>query len=141
MKVVKTAVEIKHGLKDNLELGNLQVCRDWGFAGDYVKAMWMMLQHKEPDDFVIATGITRNVLGLVQTTFELLGLDYNKYLTINPKYIRPDELYNLKGDYSKAYNILGWEPEVSFEEMIQDMIDSCEKKFNANTKTKNIHMA
>jgi GDPmannose 4,6-dehydratase len=111
-------------LQDKLYLGNLDVKRDWGFAGDYVEAMWLMLQQDEPDDYVIATGQTRSVREFLDLAFELVGLDWEKYVQIDPRYFRPAELYMLCGDASKARCILGWEPKVSFEELVSIMIEA-----------------
>lgn len=122
-KVVKGAVEIKRGLSDELVLGNLDAWRDWGHAKDYVKAMWLMLQHKEPDDFVCATGVSHSVQELVEYVFNKLSLDWRKYIKTSERYFRPEELFRLKGDASKINTILGWKPEISFEEMLDEMID------------------
>jgi len=127
-KVVKEAVKIKLGLSCNLSLGNLNASRDWGHAKDYVKCMWMILQHDFPDDFVCATGKTHTVRDLVEYTFQKLDLDWNDYVKIDKKYFRPEELEILKGDSAKARNILGWEPEYTFESMIDEMIDYWQKK-------------
>lgn len=122
-KVVKIAVEISLGMTDKLTLGNLEATRDWGHAKDYVKAMWLMLQQDEPDDFVCATGISHSVLDLVVYVFEKLGLDYNDYLECDPKFLRPEELTHLKGDSIKAKEKLGWIHEYDFESMLDEMID------------------
>ena len=122
-KVVKIAVEISLGMTDRLTLGNLEATRDWGHAKDYVKAMWLMLQQDEPDDFVCATGISHSVLDLVVYVFEKLGLDYNDYLECDPKFLRPEELTHLKGDCIKAKEKLGWLHEYDFESMLDEMID------------------
>ena len=121
-KVVKTAVQIKLGLKDKLTLGNTQASRDWGHAKDYVKAMWLMLQHDEPDDFVFATGISHTVQDLVEYTFGKLGLDWKKYLQTDAKFLRPEELEHLKGDPTKMKETLNWELEYTFQDMIDEMI-------------------
>lgn len=122
-KVVKAACEIKLGLRDVLELGNLDSSRDWGHSKDYVRAMVKILNHDEPDDFVVATGQTHTVRDLVDGVFQLLSLDYTKYVRQNPKFLRPEELPYLKGDASKARRLLGWQPEVSFEELIGEMVE------------------
>jgi GDPmannose 4,6-dehydratase len=122
-KVVKAAVEIKKGLSDELVLGNLDAWRDWGHAKDYVKAMWLMLQHNEPDDFVCATGVSHSVQELVEYVFNKLSLDWRQYVKIAERYFRPEELVRLKGDASKIKTVLGWKPEISFEEMLDEMID------------------
>ncbi len=133
-KVVNEAVKIKYGLSNKLELGNLKAARDWGHAKDYVKAMWMILQHNTPDDFVCATGKSHSVQDLVDYVFEKLDLDQKKYLSINPKYFRPEELDVLKGDFSKINNLLGWKPEYSFDSMLDDMIEASIKKYNNEPK-------
>ena len=121
-KVVKAAVRISLGLQDSLHIGNLDASRDWGHAKDYVSAMWMMLQTDNPDDYVCATGISHTVKDLCEYTFSSLGLDYKKYIVIDGKHFRPEELENLKGDSSKMRTALGWEPEYTFESMIDEMI-------------------
>lgn len=115
---------IKNGVTDHLSLGNLDAKRDWGFAGDYVKAMWLMLQQDQPDDFVISTNETHSVREFVQTAFELVGLDYEKFVRTDPKYYRPAEVDLLIGDSSKAKRVLGWEPEVSFKELVRLMVEA-----------------
>ena len=122
-KVVKTAVEIKKGLSNKLYLGNLHARRDWGHAKDYVKAMWMILQQEEPNDFVCATGASHSVQYLVEYTFDKLNLDWKKYVKIEEKYFRPEELENLKGDASHLKKVTGWLPEYTFETMIDEMIE------------------
>lgn len=122
-KVVKTAVEIKLGIADQLVLGNLDSYRDWGHSRDYVRAMHTILQHSVADDFVVATGETRSVRELCQIVFELLDLNYLDYVTQDPKFLRPVELSYLKGDPSKIKATLNWKPETSFEEMVQEMVD------------------
>jgi len=121
-KVVKTAVEISLGLADELKLGNLEATRDWGHAKDYVKAMWLMLQTDTPDDYVCSTGVSHSVRDLCEYTFSSLGLDYENYVKLDPKFLRPEELKDLKGDCSKIKNQLGWEHEYTFETMIDEMI-------------------
>jgi GDPmannose 4,6-dehydratase len=123
-KVVKTACEIKLGLKDRLELGNMDSSRDWGHSKDYVRAMVMILNHNEPDDFVVATGQTHTVRELVQGVFQRLDLVYEDYTFQNPKFLRPEELPYLKGDASKARRVLGWEPTVSFDQLLDEMVES-----------------
>ena len=122
-KVVKTAVEIKLGLKDKLILGNMDSYRDWGHSKDYVVAMNKILNHSKPDDFVISTGITRSVRDLCKYVFAKLDLEMEKYIHQDKKYMRPEELKYLKGDSSKAKKILNWKPQISFEELIDEMID------------------
>ena len=121
-KVVKNAVMIKKGMKDNLALGNLSATRDWGHAKDYVKAMWLMLQQDTPDNFVCSTGVSHSVEDLVAYTFGKLDLDWKKYVTQDPKFLRPEELEDLKGDSTKLRK-LGWKPEYTFETMIDEMIE------------------
>lgn len=122
-KVVKTAVEIKLGLKDRLELGNLDSYRDWGHSKDYVKAMHLIINHDEPDDFVVSTMVTHSVREMVQYVFDKLSLDFNKYVIQNNKFIRPEELDYLKGDSTKIREKLGWIPEYTFESMLDEMIE------------------
>ena len=122
-KVVKTAVEIKLGIKNKLILGNLDSYRDWGHSKDYVKAMHLILQHNQPDDFVIATGISRSVRDMCKYVFAKLNLDMEKYIEQDQVYMRPQELDYLRGDATKAKKILGWEPQISFEELMDEMIN------------------
>lgn len=122
-KVVKGAVMIKKGLKQDLSLGNLDATRDWGHAKDYVKAMWMMLQQDEPGNFVCSTGVSHSVKDLVAYTFGKLDLDWTQYIKQDPKFLRPEELEDLKGDSTKLRTTTGWEPEYTFETMIDEMIE------------------
>lgn len=121
-KVCKEAVKIKLGLTDKLELGNLSATRDWGHAKDYVKAMWMIMQLDAPDDFVCATGISHSVKELVEYVFGKLNLDWAEYVGVNERYLRPEELNNLKGDSTKLKNAIDWNPEYTFETMLDEMI-------------------
>lgn len=123
-KISYNAAKIKLGLEKELGLGNLDAKRDWGFAGDYVKAMWLMMQQDKPDDFIISTGETHAVRDLVDIAFSHLGLDYKKYVKKDKRFFRPAEVDLLIGDHSKAKKILNWEPEVSFEELVKMMVDS-----------------
>jgi GDPmannose 4,6-dehydratase len=123
-KVTRAATRIKQGLQEKLYLGNLDAVRDWGFAGDYVEAMWLMLQHAEPDDYVIATGEAHSVRELVELAFGLLDLDWKQHVELDPRYRRPAEVDNLRGDASKALRVLGWRPRVTFAELIKMMIAS-----------------
>ncbi len=123
-KVTYNAAKIKLGLAKELRMGNLDAKRDWGFAGDYVKAMWKMLQQPSPDDFIIATGETHSVKELVETAFSLLELDYRDFVVIDERFIRPAEVDLLIGDGSKAKEKLDWTPEVSFEGLVKMMVDS-----------------
>ena len=122
-KVVKGAVMIKKGLKQDLSLGNLDATRDWGHAKDYVKAMWMILQQDKPDNFVCSTGVSHSVEDLVAYTFGKLDLDWKQYIKQDPKFLRPEELEDLKGDSTKLRTTTGWEPEYTFETMIDEMIE------------------
>ena len=122
-KVVKEAVKIKYGLTDKLNLGNLNATRDWGHAKDYVKCMWLMLQHHSPDDFVCATGISHSVKDLCEYVFGHLDMDYKAYVGIDEKYMRPEELTDLKGDSSKARWVLDWTHEYTFETMLDEMVE------------------
>jgi GDPmannose 4,6-dehydratase len=123
-KVTDAVARIKLGQTDTLALGNLDAHRDWGFAGDYVRAMWMMLQRDTPDDFVIATGISHSVADLVQVAFDHAGLDWRKHVTLDPKLLRPAEVEHLVGDSSKARADLGWEPTVDFTGLVNMMVDA-----------------
>ena len=122
-KVTDGVARIKLGLADHLALGNLDAMRDWGFAGDYVQAMWMMLQQPQADDYVIATGVSHSVRDLVQVAFGHAGLEWQKYVRIDPALLRPAEVDHLIGDASKAKNVLNWQPKVTFEGLIQMMVD------------------
>lgn len=123
-KITRAATQIKLGLKDKLYLGNMEAKRDWGFAGDFVEAMWLMLQQDKPDDFVIATGETHSVREFVEKVFGRLDLDYKKYVEVDPKYFRPTEVDILLGDSTRARKMLGWQPKVSFDGLIDMMIAS-----------------
>ncbi len=122
-KIVKTAVEIKKQLCNELVLGNLEATRDWGHAKDYVEVMWLVLQQENPDDFVCSTGISHSVQDLVEYTFNKLNLDWKQYVKTNSKYLRPEELKDLKGDSTKLKKLTGWEPKYTFETMIDEMIN------------------
>ncbi len=122
-KVTHGAARIKLGTQKKLKMGNLEAERDWGFAGDYVKGMWMMLQQDKPEDYVIATGVSHSVRELVQIAFERLDLDYQEYVEVDPDLLRPAEVYHLRGDFSKAQRELGWTPTVTFEELVKMMVD------------------
>jgi GDPmannose 4,6-dehydratase len=123
-KVSRQVARIKLGLADKLKMGILEGRRDWGFAGDYVRAMWLMLQQPAPDDFVIATGVTHSVKELLEIAFSHVGLDWQKHVEIDPALLRPREEDPLSGDASKASKILGWKPTVTFEQMVRMMVDS-----------------
>src|SRR5581483_1509039 len=121
-KISNGVARIKLGLQKELRLGNLDSKRDWGFAGDYVRAMWLMLQQTHPDDYVVATGRTHAVREFVRLAFESVGLDWERHVVVDPRYYRPAEVDLLGGDASKAHRELGWEPEVSFEQLVADMV-------------------
>jgi len=123
-KITHSVAPIKLGLADELRLGNLDACRDIGFAGDYVKAMWMMLQQEEPDNYVIATGETHSVREMCEAAFGYAGLDWQKYVVQDERFIRPAEVDYLVGDATKAREVLGWEPTVSFPELVRMMVDA-----------------
>ena len=123
-KVTDGVARIVLGLSDSLKLGNLDARRDWGFSGDYVNAMWLMLQQEQPDDYVIATGTAYSVRDLVEAAFTHVGLDWNKYVGTDPRFIRPAEVDLLVGDPSKAKKELGWEPAVDFKQLIAMMVDA-----------------
>ena len=123
-KITKGAARIKLGQQKDLYLGNLEAKRDWGYAGDYIQAMWLMLQQEEPEDYVVATGETHSVGELLDVAFSHLGLDWHEYVRIDPRYYRPTEVDFLVGDASKAKKKLGWEPKVTFNELITMMVDS-----------------
>ncbi len=122
-KVTYAAARIKLGFQKKLKMGNLDAERDWGFAGDYVRAMWMMLQRDQPQDYVIATGVTHSVRTLLETAFGYLNLDYREYLETDPELLRPAEVCHLRGDASKAERDLGWKPTLNFEQLIHLMVD------------------
>jgi len=123
-KVTRAAAHIKMNLQDKLFMGNLDALRDWGFAGDYVEGMWAMLQQDEPDDYVLATGTAHSVRELLDVAFGHLGLDWQKYVELDPRYLRPAEVDLLLGDPSKAKQKLGWQPKVGFEELIKMMVEA-----------------
>ncbi|NWG04927.1 MAG: GDP-mannose 4,6-dehydratase [Syntrophaceae bacterium] len=122
-KVTNAATRIKLGMQKELKMGNLDAKRDWGYAGDYVKAMWLMLQQDKPDDYVIATGVSHSVKDLIQIAFDHLDLDWVKYVVSDPKLFRPADVDFLLGDATKAKSKLGWEPKVTFEELVKMMVD------------------
>lgn len=123
-KITRAVARIKAGLQKKVYLGNLDAQRDWGYAPDYVEAMWLMMQQEEPDDFVIATGETHSVREFLEEAFRLVGLDPWKYVEIDPKYFRPAEVDLLIGDASKAKEKLGWQPKVTFRELVKIMVDA-----------------
>lgn len=123
-KVTDGVARIKLGLTDSLALGNLDAQRDWGFSGDYVRAMWLMLQQEKPDDYVIATGVSHSVQELVQTAFDHVGLDWREHVKTDPRFLRPAEVDHLIGDSSKAREQLGWQPQVDFTGLVTMMVDA-----------------
>jgi len=123
-KITNAVARIKYGLQDTLRLGNLDAHRDWGYAGDYVRAMWLMLQQDEPDNYVVASGKAHSVRDFVEAAFGYAGLDWNKYVVTDPKLLRPAEVEHLIGDSTKARTELGWEPEVDFEGLVKLMMDT-----------------
>lgn len=134
-KVSDGVARIKLGLAGHLPLGNLDACRDWGFAGDYVRAMWLMLQQERADDYVIATGVSHSVQQLVEIAFAHVGLDPQRHIRIDPALLRPAEVDHLVGDSSKAKTVLGWEPTVSFEQLVTMMVDADLARLSARSPT------
>jgi len=137
-KITRAATKIKLGLQDKLYLGNLDAKRDWGFAGDYVETMWLMLQQKKSDDYVIATGESHSVREFLDEVFGYLDLDWHKYVEIDPRYYRPTEVDYLQGDPSKAKKVLGWQPKVTFKELAKLMTDA-DMKLAESEKILNDH--
>lgn len=123
-KITKAAARIKLGLQQDLFLGNLDAKRDWGYAGDYVEAMWLMLQQEQPDDYVVATGETHTVREFLEVAFGHLDLDWQRYVKIDPRYFRPTEVDLLIGDPSKARRQLGWKPTVGFHQLAVMMVEA-----------------
>jgi GDPmannose 4,6-dehydratase len=123
-KVTDGAARISLGMADKLQLGNLEARRDWGFAGDYVKAMWLMLQQDEPGDYVVATGVNYSIRDLCELAFRLVGLDYRDHVEVDAANLRPSDVLDLRGDATRAREKLGWAPTVSFEELIRMMVDA-----------------
>jgi GDPmannose 4,6-dehydratase len=134
-KVTDGVARIKLGLAESLSLGNLDAQRDWGFAGDYVRAMWLMLQQSEPDDYVIATGISHSVRELVEVAFGHVGLEWQKHVRQDPKLLRPAEVDHLIGDSSKAAKVLGWQPAVDFKRLIEMMVDADLARLSSTPRT------
>jgi GDPmannose 4,6-dehydratase len=128
-KITSTVAKIKVGLEKELRLGNLEAKRDWGFSGDYVKAMWLMLQQKKCDDYVIATGESHSVREFVELAFNSAGLNWKDYVITDQKLYRPAEIHLLKGDFSKAKKILGWKPQVKFKDLVKMMVEADLKKY------------
>ncbi len=135
-KVTDAVARIKHGLQKELRLGNLEAKRDWGYAGDYIKMMWLMLQQDKPDDYVIATGETHSVRDLVETAFARAGLDWQKHVVVDPALYRPAEVDLLVGDPGKARRQLGWKPEVTFKQLVHMMVDADLERVRKETQEK-----
>ena len=123
-KITRSATRIKVGLQSKLQLGNLEAKRDWGFAGDYVEAMWLMMQQEQPDDFVVATGVSHSVQEFLELAFDRVKLDWHKYVELDPRFLRPSEVDILLGDAGKARRILNWTPKVDFQQLVAMMIDA-----------------
>jgi GDPmannose 4,6-dehydratase len=138
-KVTNTAARIKLGLAKELRLGNLDAKRDWGFAGDYVKAMWLMLQQEKPDDYLISTGINHSVRDLVKVAFDYVNLNWKDYVVIDPKFFRPAEIEFILGNSTKALKKLGWAPKTSFEELIKMMVDADLERVENDIKLFNLN--
>jgi GDPmannose 4,6-dehydratase len=123
-KITDAVARIKLGVQQELRLGNLDACRDWGFAGDYVRAMWLMLQQEEPGDFIVATGQTKSVREFCQYAFEHVDLDWEEHVQVDPEFFRPADVTTLCGNPARAESVLGWEPGVSFAELVTMMVDA-----------------
>lgn len=123
-KISRTVARIACGLEEKLTLGNLEARRDWGYAPEYVEAMWLMLQQDKPDDYVVATGVTHSVREFVEIAFEVVGRDYRDFVEVDPNLVRPPEAAQLVGDASKARRVLGWKPKISFRELVTRMVDA-----------------
>ena len=137
-KIAYNVAKIKLGLAGSFKLGNMDAKRDWGFAGDYVKAMWMMLNHDKPEDFVISTGETHSVREFVDAAFNHIGIkDWEKHVGTDPRYMRPAEVELLIGSSTKARDVLGWKPEVSFKELVAMMVDSDIELIRKNERANN----
>jgi GDPmannose 4,6-dehydratase len=139
-KITRAAARIKHGLDKKLFLGNLDAKRDWGYAGDYVEAMWLMLQQDTPDDYVIATGESYSVRDCLDVAFGALGLDWRQYVELDPRYLRPTEVDHLRGDASKARTKLGWKPKVGFKELVTRMVNADEEDVRSALAGRAPHM-
>jgi len=133
-KVTSAAARIKLGLQERLAMGNLEAKRDWGFAGDYVDAMWRMLQQDEPDDYVVATGETHTVRELCEIAFARVGLDWQKHVFVDPKFVRPAEVDVLVGNPAKAKRKLGWEPKIRFHQLVEMMVDADLERFRSDAR-------
>ena len=139
-KITRAVAHIKAGLQDKLYLGNLDAKRDWGYAKEYVEAMWLMLQQEQPDDFVIATGETHTVREFCEVAFGHVGLDWAKYVEFDHRYVRPAEVDILIGDPAKAKRVLGWEPKTKFKELVQLMVDADVKELRERMSGKVEHV-
>jgi GDPmannose 4,6-dehydratase len=137
-KVTDGVARIKLGLAEMLPIGNLDAHRDWGFAGDYVKAMWLMLQRQQPEDYVIATGVSHSVRELVEIAFAHAGLDWQKHVRVDPALLRPAEVDHLLGDASKARAELGWKPEVDFRHLVEMMVDADLERLQASSRASHV---
>lgn len=138
-KITRAAARIKHGLDKKLYLGNLDAKRDWGFAGDYVEAMWLMLQQEQPDDYVVATGESHAVREVLDVAFGTLGIDWKPHVELDPRYLRPTEVDHLLGDASKARHKLGWSPKVKFRDLIEMMVRADEADVRASLEGRPPH--
>jgi GDPmannose 4,6-dehydratase len=134
-KVTDGVARVKLGLADHLGLGNLDACRDWGFAGDYVRAMWLMLQQDQPDDYVVAMGVAHSVKELVQEAFAHAGLDWQRYVRVDSRFLRPAEVDHLIGDAGKARGVLGWSPSVDFPGLVRMMVDADVERLSRTPQT------
>jgi GDPmannose 4,6-dehydratase len=123
-KITRGVAQILAGKMDKLRLGNLEAKRDWGHARDYVNAMWLMLQQDEPDDYVVATGVTRSVRDFIAAAFDMAGLQWEKYVVVDEAYLRPSDVHELRGDATKAIQRLGWEPKTTFEQLVHEMLEN-----------------
>lgn len=139
-RVSYNVARLKLGLQQKLKMGNLDAERDWGFAGDYVRAMWLMLQQEKPEDYVVATGQTNSVRRLLEIAFAHVGLDYRQYVEIDPELLRPAEVHHLRGNSAKARLKLGWEPRVGFEKLIEMMVDSDLESISRDTTKSASHL-
>jgi GDPmannose 4,6-dehydratase len=131
-KVTDAVARIKLGMAETLPIGNLEASRDWGFAGDYVRAMWLMLQQETADDFVVATGVSHSVKELIEIAFARAGLEWQKHVRVDPALLRPAEVDHLLGDSTKARRVLGWAPEVNFRQLVTMMVDEDVKRLSAS---------
>jgi GDPmannose 4,6-dehydratase len=137
-KVTDGVARIKLGLASDLRIGNLEAQRDWGFAGDYVRAMWLMLQQDRADDYVISTGVSHSVKELIEIAFGRVGLDWQKYTRQDPAFLRPAEVDHLLGDSAKAQRELGWKPEVDFRQLVEMMVDADLERLTATSSARRV---